>query len=326
MTKEFNNENESQSIEDLVGLEFDSLGFKEDDDGNVIAPEGSEENNSGSESDLEKGEQSKEEETSQDDKSEDRLLAGQFKSVEELEQAYTGILKNQYEKSQTAETKANEGSEQSSVIDTTELSREELTSVFEQDLADGTNYAVEYLKAKMEKRDLNKFEVEKLRQIDTENDSDIYADYVAKKTERNVMAKVDPLLSPIQEKEQQELYNKYVENEKAIVETYKTDFGEDLPELKRRLTPEGIDKILGRSEMAPVIMQQYQSGSKALAYKMLLSEAKKDFVVEKAASDQDKRKKSFPADVGTGSATPSKSKKAMTVEEAWEQALSEQQE
>lgn len=316
-----NGKNESQSIEELMLSGFDSEGYEEGQE--VVFGNISDLNNETSnDDDSDKVDQSEEEKAgSENDTSEvkksdveteesSRLFAGQFKTTEELEAAYIGATSNK--PVQAIEPENKEG--------LADLNRGELSSMFEGDVQDGTNWTAGYLQDKMKSRDLEKFELEKLRELDAQNDTDLYGDYVAAKTKREVQAQIDPIIEPIKDERNKKLFEEYQNREKAIVDSYKEEFGDELQPLKDKLTPDFIDEILRTSDMSYLISREFKTGSRAFAYKMLLRESKKHLDKVNKNNIQDKKRKSFPADVGGTKSTSNVVEKAGSIQDAWDAA------
>jgi len=251
--------------------------------------------------------------------SDKKLYAGKYKTVEELEKAYT-------EKTQVIQTPPVAVEQKPKAEAIPDLDERAITLLMEQDEQDGDNYASEYFQDKIKSRDLDDFEVTAIKALDLENGTNLFQEYIATSTERSVMAKLQPVLQPLSEAQNRERYNNYIANEKAINDTCEAEFGKDtLDKLEAKLKdPNYINEVLSSSATAPVINGLWKQGQKALSHKMLLREAQvyESSKAQKVVSS--KRNASVQPDAG--SSTPSQKPsvdKADTIEEAWEAALAE---
>lgn len=298
----------SQSLEQIANGLFDELGFKDGDEttfdkgayspnGNVLDDLGEQENNT----------ELKEKEPAP---AQERLYAGQFKTANEMEAAFLA----------RAEKPAGSKPDVEEIPD---LTRELLTTLHEQDDSDGTTFTVEYLQRKMAGRNLTDFEIEKLKELDVSG-KDLYGSYVSIRTERDVMSKIGPVIKPIQDRQNQENYNDYMENEKAIFSTLETSYEKsELATLKQKTSdPKFIETVLRQSEFGQAITSMFQAGSKATAYKMLMRETKDYIGKQTAGINRDKTARSIPADVGA-KADPAKKRNAASIQEAFDDSLQE---
>lgn len=247
---------------------------------------------------------------------EQKLFAGKYKTVEELEQAYT-------EKAQTTTTVA---PVQPVEPDVPDLNERELTLLMERDEQDGTNYNLEYFQDKIKERNLEPFEVEAIKELDQENGTNLFQDYIATSTERNVLAKIQPVLRPAYEAQQREQYNKYVEGERAINATAVVEYGQDrldILEAKIKGDRSVVDNVLA-TPVGAVINNLWNNGNRALSHKLLLREVDTADRVATNNVKASKTKASVQADVGSNTSSGSKpSPRANTLEEAFDQALAE---
>lgn len=302
----------NQSLEELANGLFDEMGFKEGDE--LTFNKNQYMNQSEPIEDSEShGEQEKN--TDSSDKKEERLYAGQFKTVEELEAAFNS---KQEEKPVAKQPEPENKSE--AIPD---LTREELITLHETDDQDGKDFTVQYLKKKMQDRDLTDFELEKLKELDS-GGNDLYGSYVSLKTRRDVMAELKPTIEPIREQQNKEAYEKYVESEKAILSTLDNEYQkEELASLKQKTSdPKFVEEVLNQSEVGEFINNLWQSGQKAKSYKLLIGEAKRYLSKQAESAKQEKREKSFPADVGS-SADARKKISAKSIEEAFNDSMQE---
>ena len=313
------NENESQTLEDLINDEYDRLGLDDDsDDSYVVTDEGSQNDSDDKSSQGEQPKDEKNEETQGDDSGDksERLFAGQFKTVEELEQAYQSKSVKQ-DPVNVPEQKEDENK-------LADLNRQEFVSLCEVDDMDGTSYTSEYLKTKMQERDLTPFELEKLKELDSDKNEDLYGQYVSLKTKREVRAEIAPVLAPIEKENREKAINEFMDRERKIVDSCKDEF-ENYTELKDKVSkPDFVKEIIQGSDLGPVILREFESGSKATAHKLLIQEADKHLRKQTDNINREKKRKSFPADVG-GSSAASKHTvdKADTVEDAFDAAWKE---
>lgn len=299
-------ENESRSLEQLANELFDEMGFKEGDEmfvdtkAHLSNDEEATDKNHGEQTETDKEQQVekpvKEEQPAQ------RLYAGKYKTPEEMESALVELEKPK----QPEEKKL------------PDLTQEELIVLHEQDEQDGKQWTIGYLQKKMSERNLTDFELEKLKELDTAK-LDLYGQYVANKTKREVYAELQPVLKPVQEEQAKRQYDNFVENEKTINGSNKIEFGEELAELEKKISdPKTIESVLKESPLRDVILNEWNNGSKAMSHKLLLREAKLHFQKQV----QSKKEKSIPADV-TGASSNRKVDKTQTLDEAFDESCRE---
>ena len=310
--------NESQTIEELANGLFDEMGFEDGDeltfDKNSYMPNDETQQNLGEQDkNTEKSDEQKPPVKKEEAQAE-RLYAGKFKTVEEMEAAF--LQGNQAQPQQQVQQQAPEEK-------IPDLDRSLLATLHEQDDADGTNFTVEYLKKKMSERNLSDFEIEKLKELDA-GGKDLYGEYVSAKTRREVMAELQPTLKPIQDQQSKEQYDSYVKNEKAIFDALPTEFEKnELATLKQKTSdPKFNEAVMKQSSISHIIEHEFKNGSKATAYKLLLGESKAYLARQTEQVKSDKKAKSFPADIGV-KADPSKRKTAATIEDAFNDSLQE---
>ena len=293
-------ENESRSLEQLANELFDEMGFKEGDEtfvdtkAHLPAESHGEQTETGKEPVAEKPVV-----TTKEEQPPQRLYAGKYKTPEEMEAALVELEK-------PAEKKL------------PDLTQEELIVLHEQDEQDGKQWTVGYLQKKMVERNLTDFELEKLKELDSAK-LDLYGQYVAAKTKREVYSELQPVLKPVQEEQAKRQYDAFVENEKTINDSNKVEFGEELAELEKKISdPKTIESVLKESPLRDVILNEWNNGSKAMSHKLLLREAKFHF----QRQVQSKKEKSIPADV-TGASSSRKVEKTGTLEEAFDESCRE---
>ena len=242
----------------------------------------------------------------------ERLYAGRFKTVEEME----AFVENGAQQQQPRPPETNEEK-------IPDLDRGLLATLHEQDDADGTDFTAEYLRKKMSERSLSDFEIEKLKELDA-GGKDLYGEYVAMKTKREVMAELQPTLQPIQDRQTEESRAAFIANEKAIFDSLESEYDKsELATLKQKTSnPEFVNKVLSQSALGQIISDTFNRGSKATAYKMLLSESRALLKREQANVVQDKKNKSFPSDIGSKSSGVKKAH-AQTIEDAFNDSLEE---
>lgn len=309
-------ENEKiQTLSEIADELFDQAGVGDDDE---LTFESSKKVKF--EDDSEGDEAAKEGRGEQDEESKDeRLYAGRYKTPEEMEAA---LLKMEQEKAQP-QPPVDTKQEQQPSDGIPDLTKEELIVLHERDDQDGSQYTVEYLQKKMSERDLTKFELEKLREIDDDS-MDLYSKYIEVKTERNVLSRIDPVLKPVKEEQSKKEYEAFIEREKAIEESNTKEFGSELPQLKQRVSdPKFIESVLSQSVSAPVIIDLWNRGEKALSHKLLLRETKAYLDQTQETQKVEKRKKSVPADIGKGSSFNKSDVKAKSIEDAFDIACDE---
>ena len=293
-------ENESRSLEQLANELFDEMGFKEGDEtfvdtkAHLPAESHGEQTETGKEPVVEKPVV-----TTKEEQPPQRLYAGKYKTPEEMEAALVELEK-------PAEKKL------------PDLTQEELIVLHEQDEQDGKQWTVGYLQKKMVERNLTDFELEKLKELDSAK-LDLYGQYVAAKTKREVYSELQPVLKPVQEEQAKRQYDAFVENEKTINDSNKVEFGEELAELEKKISdPKTIESVLKESPLRDVILNEWNNGSKAMSHKLLLREAKFHF----QRQVQSKKEKSIPADV-TGASSARKVDKASTIDDAFDESCRE---
>jgi hypothetical protein len=293
---------EIQTIDEIAAACFDEAGIQDGDEGTYNPQDYTKPLSADADSSGEQDEASK---AVQDGKgvetgAPERLYAGKFKTPEEMEAAFLEIQKPaQPEKKEDA---------------IPDLSREELTTLSENDDMDKTSYTVEYLRKKMSERDLSDFELEKLRELDGKDD--LYGQYVAAKTERQIMAKLKPVVDTVSEESNRKAQEEFFKRESAIEDSNKEEFGDELPTLKKKVSdPKFIEEVLSQSPIRNVILNEWDKGSKAMSHKLLLRETK--YYVEQQKNK--KINKSVQADIG-GGAAQRKTNSASTIDEAFEAA------
>jgi len=302
----------SQTLEELANGLFDEMGFQEGDE-TTFDTEAYRPNHDANIKESALGEQETNTEKPAE-KPAERLYAGRFKTVEEMESFIANGGNTEAPKQLvTIESKSEE---------MPDLSREELITLQEGDDQDGTEWTVGYLQKKMAERNLTDFEMEKLKELDTEG-KDLYGSYVAGKTKREVMAELKPTLQPLQERQSKEQYDAFVEKEKAILNTLDNEYAKDeLATLKQKTSdPKFIQTVVGQSALGHIISNEFNNGSKATAYKLLLSESKAYMKKQQDQVSQGKKEKSIPADIGSKS--PNKKAKAQTIEDAFNDSVEE---
>lgn len=291
-------EEKIQTIDEIAAACFDEAGVQDGDEGTYNPQDYTKPLDADADSSGEQDETSKE---PKQPAATERLYAGKFKTPEEMEAAFL----------ETQKTTEPEKKESDSIPD---LSRDELTTLSENDDMDKTSYTVEYLRKKMGERDLSDFELEKLRELDGKED--LYGQYVAAKTERQIMAKLKPVVDTYSEESQRKAEAAFFEREKAIEDSNKDEFGDELPTLKKKVSdPKFIEEVLSQSPIRNVILNEWDKGSKAMSHKLLLRETK--YYVEQQRNK--KINKSVQADVG-GGAAQRKTDSASTIDEAFEAA------
>lgn len=289
---------EIQTIDEIAAACFDEAGIQDGDEGTYNSHDYTKPLSADADSSGEQDEASKEPKQTT---ATERLYAGKFKTPEEMEAAFL----------ETQKTTEPEKKEPDSIPD---LSREELTTLSENDDMDKTSYTVEYLRKKMGERDLSDFELEKLRELDGKDD--LYGQYVAAKTERQIMAKLKPVVDTVSEESNRKAQEEYFKRESAIEDSNKEEFGDELPILKKKVSdPKFIEEVLSQSPIRNVILNEWDKGSKAMSHKLLLRETK--YYVEQQKNK--KINKSVQADIG-GGAAQRKTNSASTIDEAFEAA------
>lgn len=298
---------EIQTIDEIAAACFDEAGIQDGDEGTYNPHDYTKPLSADADSSGEQDEASKEPKQTA---ATERLYAGKFKTPEEMEAAFLEIQK-------PAQSGKNDASvEEASTKEDSipDLSREELTTLSENDDMDKTSYTVEYLRKKMGERDLSDFELEKLRELDGKDD--LYGQYVAAKTERQIMAKLKPVVDTVSEESNRKAQEEFFKRESAIEDSNKEEFGDELPTLKKKVSdPKFIEEVLSQSPIRNVILNEWDKGSKAMSHKLLLRETK--YYVEQQKNK--KINKSVQADIG-GGAAQRKTNSASTIDEAFEAA------
>jgi len=299
---------ENQTLEQVANNLFDEMGFSEGDELSFSKDEYLTGNEEATSKGLGEQDNNTEEAKPEVKAETPRLYAGRFQTVEEMEKAFV--------ESQAVKEDKIEAKHDDSLPD---LTREELIALHEQSEMDGKNFIQEYLQKKMQERDLSDFEVEKLKELGTDN----YAEYVAVKTKRETMAELNPILKPVVEEQQKKQYDEYVEREKAIFTSIDTEYEKtELATIKQKTTdPKFIDEVLRQSDLGSVIQNEFQNGSKATAYKLLVRETKIYLDKQSRQTEDKKRQRSFPADVG--SKAEIKKNRSGSIEEAFNDSLEE---
>lgn len=293
---------EIQTIDEIAAACFDEAGIQDGDEGAYNPQDYTKPLSADVDSSGEQDETSKEPKQTA---ATERLYAGKFKTPEEMEAAFLETQK-------TTEPEKKEDA-------IPDLSREELTTLSENDDMDKTSYTVEYLRKKMGERDLSDFELEKLRELDGKDD--LYGQYVAAKTERQIMAKLKPVVDTVSEESNRKAQEEYFKRESAINNSNTEEFGDELPTLKKKVSdPKFIEEVLSQSPIRNVILNEWDKGSKAMSHKLLLRETK--YYVEQQKNK--KINKSVQADIG-GGAAQRKTDSASTIDEAFEAAEREHQ-
>lgn len=293
---------EIQTIDEIAAACFDEAGIQDGDEGAYNPQDYTKPLSADVDSSGEQDETSKEPKQTA---ATERLYAGKFKTPEEMEAAFLETQK-------TTEPEKKEDA-------IPDLSREELTTLSENDDMDKTSYTVEYLRKKMSERDLSDFELEKLRELDGKDD--LYGQYVAAKTERQIMAKLKPVVDTVSEESNRKAQEEYFKRESAINNSNTEEFGDELPTLKKKVSdPKFIEEVLSQSPIRNVILNEWDKGSKAMSHKLLLRETK--YYVEQQKNK--KINKSVQADIG-GGAAQRKTDSASTIDEAFEAAEREHQ-
>jgi len=240
-----------------------------------------------------------------------RKWGGRFNSPEEMEAEF--IRLSTTPQAQPEQPKAPVKEE---IPDLTEA---DLNTLREQDDADGTSYTSEYLKRKMQGRNLSAHELAALRRIDNEKGTDLQGEYYDLRTDRRIAQQNAPLIR----KSQEEAQRLFRERESRIDQSNTVEFGDRLNELEGFCAkPENVTQILQFSPIAHIIVSEHERGSQATAHKLLLREA----AAMNAMKQQGKKKRSVPADAGGGSGPKKQKDSAETVEEAFAMAEQEQDE
>ncbi len=237
-----------------------------------------------------------------------RKWGGQFDTPEDLEAAYIRSLQAQSAESAKLQPKAEE---------LPNLTEQELVTMREQDETDGTKFLEEYLRRKMQERNLERHEVAAARKIDAEQGTDLLGDYYELRVLRRVKKETAPLVRRSREESQRAFY----ELEASIDETNKSEFGDGLAELEKFCSsPKNVEQVLQRSPIAHLIIREHENGSQAIAHKLLLREAAFMRSIQEREQAQGKKSKSVPADPGGPGRAKDVKASAATVEEAFEES------
>jgi hypothetical protein len=128
------------------------------------------------------------------------------------------------------------------------------------------------------------------------------------------MSKLDPVISSHTREEQEKAQKEIADREKAIEDSNKNEFGDELIELKKSVSDaKFIEKVLTGNPMADIIVREWRNGSQAMSHKLLLREAK----LYLSKQTETKKQRSFPADIGAGD-TQRRVDKADSIEDAFE--------
>lgn len=307
----------SQTLEEIAMSLFDEMGVSDTDEGTFSTMDHLPNNDEDSSTLGEQDKNTDKADTAPVIKPEqpqpERLYAGRFKTVEEME---AFVANGAQQQQQPKPPEVNEEK-------IPDLDRGLLATLHEQDDADGTDFTAEYLRKKMSERSLSDFEIEKLKELDA-GGKDLYGEYVAMKTKREVMAELQPTLQPIQDRQTEESRAAFIANEKAIFDSLEKEYDKsELATLKQKTSsPEFVNKVLSQSALGQIISDTFNRGSKATAYKMLLSESRALLKREQANVVQDKKNKSFPSDIGSKSSGVKKAH-AQTIEDAFNDSMEE---
>jgi hypothetical protein len=244
-----------------------------------------------------------------------RKWGGQFDTPEEMEAAYIASLRPKGE----TEPGKSENKDKDQLPDLTE---QELLVMSEQDASDGTKFMEEYLRRKMQTRNLQKHEVAAARKIDTDSGTDLLGDYYEMRALRRVRQETAPLVRRSQEESQKA----FASMESAIDKSNVDEFGEEsLADLEKFCgDPKNVEQVLQRSPLAHLIIHEHERGSPATAHKLLLREADTFRRNDERIKAQGKKKRSVPADAGGPGRGKSPKDTAATVEEAFEASEEEQ--
>lgn len=300
---------EPKSIEDIADEEFEEIvGDEGDEDGE---PGSSEEDDEG-----EQGEGSDDDSEGKGGESDPpkRKWAGQYDTPEEMEAAYIKSL-------QKPSDDQDHGKRDEGAGALPDLSEAELNTMSEQDEQDGTAFLEEYLRRKMQERNLEKHEVSTLRKIDSEKGTDLVGDYHELRTVRAVQRQTAPLIRKSQEEQQKIFENR----ERQIDQSNTKEFGGSLKDLEKYVSdPKNVEKVLQSSPIAHLIISEHERGSPATAHKLLLREANAFKSNQDEGKADDKRRRSVRADAGSNSSrAPKQTDSAATIEEAFDLAEAE---
>lgn len=241
-----------------------------------------------------------------------RKWAGQYDTPEEMEAAYIRGLQRQDPATQKPAEPVDE---------LPDLNEAEMNTLAEQDGNDGTEFSAEYLRKKMQTRNLHPHEVKVLRKLDDEKGTDLLGDYHELRALRRVQAETAPLVR----RSREESVRAYETRERSIDKTNEGEFGERLGELETFCgDPKNVEIVLQRSPIAHLIINEHQR-SPATAHKLLLREADSVLRSHREATIAGKNKRSVPADVGASGRVKGPRDSAATVEEAFAMAEDEQQ-
>jgi hypothetical protein len=240
-----------------------------------------------------------------------RKWGGRFESPEEMEAEFIRM-------STTTRPPADDKPPASEELP--DLTEAEMATLAEQDEADGSQFAREYLSKKMKARNLTTHELKALRKIDTEQGTDLLGDYHELRAARRIQQETAPLVR----RSQQEAQQQFQARELKIDESNAKEFGSSLKELEGFCSsPENVNQVLQFSPIAHLIVNEHERGSPATAHKLLLREAQAFQRMNQESTARVKKTKSISADAG-GGGSPRKAKdSAATVEEAFEAAEEE---
>lgn len=301
------NEGANPTIEEIADEEFEEVESDDDEDGEEVEP-GSSADDEG-EQDEDGADDGDEAPAGKAGEPPKRKWAGEFETPEELEAHYIQSLKGKQEPPKEEREQA--------IPDLTDT---ELNTMSEQDEQDGTAFVEQYLRTKMQERNLEKHEIFKLRQIDTDKGTDLLGDYHEMRAARAARREMAPLARKTQEENQRI----FADREKKIDESNKEEFGASLKTLEEYCSqPKNVEAVLKNSSIAHLIVSELER-SPALAHKLLLREAATFQRVSKEGKRVEKSKKSVRADAGASKPERKSGSTAATVEDAWEQAEAEQ--
>lgn len=249
-----------------------------------------------------------------------RKWGGQFDTPEEMEEAYIKSLRsNEPEPTRrpTGDASGSSAGIPDGKDELPDLTDQELIAMREQDESDGTKFMEEYLRRKMQARNLERHEVAAARKVDAEQGTDLLGDYYELRALRSVRKETAPLVQRSREENQKA----FQAREASIDKSNETEFDEGLADLEKFCSnPKNVEQVLQRSPIAHLIIREHESGSPATAHKLLLREAYSIRVAQEKERVQEKKSRSIPADIGgPGKAKESKGSSA-TVEEAFEES------
>lgn len=243
-----------------------------------------------------------------------RKWGGQFNTPEEMEAAYIQSLKPK-EPEPARKPSGDATGSPAGKDELPDLTDQELIAMREQDESDGTKFMEEYLRRKMQARNLERHEITAARKVDAEQGTDLLGDYYELRALRSVRKETAPLVQRSREESQKAFQTR----EASIDKSNETEFGEGLADLEKFCSsPKNVEQVLQHSPIAHLIIREHEGGSPATAHKLLLREAYSIRVAQEKERVQGKKNRSVPADIGgPGKAKESKGS-AATVEEAFE--------